>query len=247
MGRRVPRLYPLERVALNVIVAVRPLLQREGLCAMLGRFPEFEAAPAANDDDLLTAAAQTEDAVVITDDLTPVIATSPVGVIMLGEEPDLDVAKALLEKGIAHRGYLLVDELRSADELAGAIRNVAAGRSAISPRVAVELGRSHRIDGESPISTLTSRQTAVLAEVASGKSNVAIAATLGITKRAVERHIGAIYPKLGLQHDEDASPRVAASLLYLRAKLAADRAATLHEEARAVQAEARHRIDARRR
>jgi DNA-binding NarL/FixJ family response regulator len=234
-------------VALNVIVAVRPLLQREGLCAMLGRIPEFVVVSAASADELVTAVGETDGAVVITDDLAPLVATSAAGVIVLGEEPDAAVARALLETGVAYRGYLLSAELQSADELAAAIRNVAAGKSAISPHVALEVGRRHAIDDESPIATLTSRQTAVLAEVASGKSNVAIAATLGITKRAVERHIGAIYPKLGLQYDEDASPRVAASLLYLRAQLATDRAATLQDESRAVRAQARHQIDARRR
>jgi DNA-binding NarL/FixJ family response regulator len=232
-------------VALNVIVAVRALLQREGLCAMLGRFPEFDVAAAANAEELLTASAQTDGAVVITDDLASLVATSALGVIVLGEEPDSAVARALLDRGVAHRGYLLSGELRSADELAVAIRRVADGKSAISPRVAVELSRRHRLDDESPIGSLTSRQTAVLAEVATGKSNVAIAAALGITKRAVERHIGAIYPKLGLQYDEAASPRVAASLLYLRAQLATDRAAALHDESAAVRGQTRHPIDAR--
>jgi len=234
--RRVPS---AAAVALTVIVAVRPLLQREGVCAMLGRFAEFDVVAASNAGELLTGGDQADGAIVITDDLAALLATSALGVIVLGGEPDAAVARALLEKGAAYRGYLLSDELRSADELAAAIRNVAAGKSAINPRVAVELSRRHRPDDESPISTLTSRQTAVLAEVASGKSNVAIAATLGITKRAVERHIGAIYPKLGLQYDEEASPRVAASLLYLRAKLATERAAALHDESLAVLAQAR--------
>ena len=85
----------------------------------------------------------------------------------------------------------------------------------IDPEVVEALVESRRSDTASPLHRLTPREHQVLAEIASGKSNAAIAATLVISKRAVERHIGAIFAKLDLPEEREASRRVKATLLFL--------------------------------
>jgi DNA-binding NarL/FixJ family response regulator len=146
-----------------------------------------------------------------------------IGVIALGVEPDLDVARALLERGVARRGYLLYDRLREREQLAAAIREVASGGSALDDRV-VELLEQSMFEESSPISRLTARQIEVLTELARGESNAAIARTLGITKKSVEHHIREIFRRLDLLDEKEVSRRVAATLLLLRATLASDRA-----------------------
>ena len=68
---------------------------------------------------------------------------------------------------------------------------------------------------ESPIAGLTQREREILAQIARGKSNPAIAESLGLTKRAVEKHINAIFTKLQLPESEDVSRRVTAALMFL--------------------------------
>ena len=85
-----------------------------------------------------------------------------------------------------------------------------------SPAALAELtGRYQAIGGTSPLAELTAREREVLGEMAEGKSNAAIAESLVLTKRAVEKHVGAIFQKLGLEDDEVVSRRVTAVLLYL--------------------------------
>jgi DNA-binding NarL/FixJ family response regulator len=168
-----------------------------------------------------------------------------IGVIALGLEPELEVARALLAHGAARRGYLLYDRHLGRGRLLDAIRDVAAGGSAIDARVVAALVRQRQFEKSSPISALTTRQREVLAEVARGKSNRAIAQTLGITKRSAEHHIAEIFSRLDLADKDEVSRRVAATLLHLRATLATDRAAALQEDLRALSAEARHQTGRR--
>jgi len=139
-------------------------------------------------------------------------------VIMLSHYSDPEYALALLERGSARRGYLLKDGLGDPDQLVAAIKQVAAGGSVIDPQVVEQLVAQRLRDDSSPLNRLTPREHEVLAEVASGKSNAAIARSLVITKRAVERHISAIFAKLDLPDEQEASRRVTAALLYLSAQ-----------------------------
>ena len=124
-------------------------------------------------------------------------------------------ALALLEHGSAGRAYLLKERVGSVDELARAIRAVAAGGSVIDPQVVDELVRARSAQRSSGLSMLTVRETQILAEMAQGKSNSAIAAALFVTERAVEKHTNSIFAKLGLSEERDVNRRVKAVLVYL--------------------------------
>jgi DNA-binding NarL/FixJ family response regulator len=85
----------------------------------------------------------------------------------------------------------------------------------VDPKVVEVLVQSQGMNARSPLSELTPRERDVLAELAQGKSNAAIAASLVLTKRAVEKHINAIFTKLGLDNPDDISRRVKAALMFL--------------------------------
>jgi DNA-binding NarL/FixJ family response regulator len=101
------------------------------------------------------------------------------------------------------------------DELAGAIRTVAKGGSVIDPMVVDQLVKSRTQDHQSGVAALTPRELEILAEMAQGKSNSAIAATVFVTERAVEKHSNSIFAKLGLTEERDTNRRVKAVLVYL--------------------------------
>jgi DNA-binding NarL/FixJ family response regulator len=137
------------------------------------------------------------------------------GVVVLSQYVAPGYALALLEHGSAGRAYLLKERVGSVDELARAIRAVAAGGSVIDPQVVDELVRARSAQRSSGLSLLTVRETEILAEMAQGKSNSAIAATLFVTDRAVEKHTNSIFAKLGLSEERDVNRRVKAVLVYL--------------------------------
>jgi DNA-binding NarL/FixJ family response regulator len=122
---------------------------------------------------------------------------------------------ALLEHGSAGRAYLLKERVASVEELARAIRAVAQGGSMIDPMVVDELVKSRAHARSSSLDTLTPREEQILAEMAQGKSNAAIAAALSVSERAVEKHTNSIFAKLGLSEEKDVNRRVKAVLLFL--------------------------------
>ena len=138
-----------------------------------------------------------------------------VGVVVLSKFADATYALELLESGSAGRAYLLKERVSSPEDLASAIEAVVRGESVIDPKVVDVLVRARSIDARSPLGELTPRERDVLAELAQGKSNAAIARSLVLTKRAVEKHINAIFLKLGLAYAEDVSKRVKAALMLL--------------------------------
>ncbi len=137
------------------------------------------------------------------------------GVVVLSQYVAPGYALALLEHGSAGRAYLLKERVGSVDELARAIRAVAAGGSVIDPQVVDELVRARSAQRSSGLSLLTVRETQILAEMAQGKTNSAIAAALFVTERAVEKHTNSIFAKLGLSEERDVNRRVKAVLVYL--------------------------------
>jgi len=124
-------------------------------------------------------------------------------------------AMELFEHGSAARAYLLKERVGSVDELARAVRAVAAGGSVIDPLVVDELVRSRSQHRHSSLGQLTAREVEILAEMAQGKSNAAIAAALSVSERAVEKHTNSIFAKLGLTEEKDVNRRVRAVLMYL--------------------------------
>ena len=142
--------------------------------------------------------------------------TNPeVGVVILSQHDDPAYALALLESGSERRAYLLKERVRDREQLAAAVREVAGGGSVIDSKIVESLVRAGSRTGSSPLSDLTARERDVLAEIATGKSNAAIADSLVLTKRAVEKHINAIFMKLNLAQADDVSKRVKATLIFL--------------------------------
>jgi DNA-binding NarL/FixJ family response regulator len=122
---------------------------------------------------------------------------------------------ALLEFGSDGRAYLLKERVHNLKELTSAIEAVAGGGSVIDPKLVEMLVAARTRADRSPLTELTESERRVLAEVAQGKSNVAVAASLQLSKRAVEKHTHAIFMKLGLASSEDVSKRVKAALMFL--------------------------------
>lgn len=135
-------------------------------------------------------------------------------VVVLSQYDEPEYVLALLEAGSQRRAYLLKETISDADQLAGAIRTVAGGGSVIDPKV-VERLVAARARGDSPLGWLTTRESEVLAAMARGMSNAAIAVELHIGTRAVEKHINSIFAKLGLVEDDRTHRRVQAVLTFL--------------------------------
>jgi DNA-binding NarL/FixJ family response regulator len=124
----------------------------------------------------------------------------------------------LFAGGSSGRAYLLKDRVHDRQELFRAIASVAAGGSAIDPKVVEVLVDARARAEQSPLAELTSRELEVLRAIAEGNSNAAIAEELALTKHAVEKHINAIFFKLGLAslpRADNVSKRVKATLLFL--------------------------------
>ncbi len=137
------------------------------------------------------------------------------GVVVLSQFSEPAYALELLDRGSDRRAYLLKERLHNRAELTGAIRAVHEGGSMIDPKIVETLVRARAHASQSPLQELTAREREVLGEIAQGKSNTAIAESLFLTKRAVEKHINAIFLKLGLTDAHDASKRVKATLMLL--------------------------------
>ena len=140
-----------------------------------------------------------------------------IGVVVLSQYAEPEYALALLESGAAGRAYLLKDRVGDVGQLVNAIREVAGGGSVIDPAVVEVLVAARSRAARSPIDELTAREREVLQRIAEGMNNAAIAGTLSLTERAVEKHINSIFSKLGLSEEHDIHRRVKATLTYLAA------------------------------
>jgi DNA-binding NarL/FixJ family response regulator len=140
-----------------------------------------------------------------------------VGVVLLSQFADPEYTLALLEGGSERRAYLLKQHVHHSGQLVSAVRTVADGGSMIDAKVVDALIAERRRAERSPLADLTPRELETISLVARGQSNQAIADTLVLTKRAVEKHINAIFLKLNLTEAMEASVsrRVTASLMYL--------------------------------
>ncbi len=217
---------------LRVVIAEDTFLMREALVHILADADGFEVVRTTEDrDSLLEAVAETRPDAVITDIRMPptrtdegieiareLKVTNPeIGVVVLSQFADPSYVLALLEAGSERRAYLLKDRVGDAGQLIAAIETVVAGGSVVDPKVVEILVRARGFAAKSPLAELTPREHEVLAELAQGKSNAAIAQSLVLTKRAVEKHINTIFMKLELQGPDDISRRVTAALMFLAA------------------------------
>jgi DNA-binding NarL/FixJ family response regulator len=215
---------------LRVVLADDSYLVREAITHVLAAAPEVEIVATCEDGDELRAAIERENPdVVLTDIRMPpsgddegiAIArhlqeTHPeVGVVVVSQYADPRYGIALLEHGSDGRAYLLKERLHDRAQIVAALQAVAAGNSVIDSKVVEALIAARARAESSPLAELTQRELEILSEIAQGKSNNAIAEHLVLTKRAVEKHINAIFLKLGLTQSEDFSRRVKAALIYL--------------------------------
>ena len=216
-------------MSLRVVLADDAYLLREGITALLAESGEVEVVAGVGDHDALLAAVDEHGPdVVITDIRMPPTGTDEgiraaatlrhthpgLGVVVLSQYVEAQYALRLLEDGAQGRAYLLKEHVGDLPALLHAVREVAAGGSVTDPRVVDALMSARRRDG-SPLEQLTGREREVLAAIATGANNAAIARTLVITERAVEKHINAIFSKLGLTEETEIHRRVRAVLLYL--------------------------------
>jgi DNA-binding NarL/FixJ family response regulator len=219
-------------VSIRVVLGEDSLIVREGVRQLLDADPEMEVVAVAGDmDSLRDACAREAPDVLITDIRMPPTNTDEgirlaaetrdshpnLGVVVLSQYDDPGYALALLDRGSDRRAYLLKQRVHNRAELTAAIRAVAEGGSMIDPKIVEALVRARGQAARSPLNELTAREREVLSEIAQGKSNTAIAESLFLTKRAVEKHINAIFLKLGLADAEDVSKRVKAALILLAA------------------------------
>jgi DNA-binding NarL/FixJ family response regulator len=214
---------------IRVVVAEDTYLVQEGIRRLLEPEEDIEVVAACDDlPSLLEAIEQQQPHVVLTDIRMPpsgrdegiqvadrLRETSPeTGVVVLSQFAAPEYALALLEKGADGRAYLLKDRVGDGTQLAGAIREVARGGSVIDPKIVDTLVKS-KGRRESPLDELTPREREALEEMAQGKNNAAIAASLVITEQSVEKLIHSIFRKLGVAWQPDVNRRVTAVLLYL--------------------------------
>ena len=145
----------------------------------------------------------------------PRASTPTVGVLVLSQYVEPSYALRLLEEHPERVGYLLKERVFDVAILVDALRRIADGETVVDPTIVSRLvGRRRRDD---PLAELTAREREVLALVAEGLSNKAIAARLFVTERTVEAHVKQIFLKLGLRTSPDSHRRVLAVLAFLRA------------------------------
>ena len=220
-------------MALRVVVADDNYLVRQGVTGLIEAESELTVVGVAGTfDELIEVVDATTPDVVITDIRMPPTGTDEgvraaalirqrhpeTGVVVLSQYASPSYALALLEHGSDGRAYLLKDRVADADDLADAVRTVARGGSVIDPKVVEELVNARARMAASPIERLTPRERQILSEMAQGKSNAAIASTLILSERAVEKHINSIFSKLHLTEEPDVNRRVKAVLVYLAAE-----------------------------
>ncbi len=217
-------------MVLRVLVAEDNLLVREGVVKLLNACADMEVIGACSTyDELLAAVTSDEPDVVLTDIRMPPTGTDEgiraamalrtshpnVGVVVLSQYAEPAYAIALFEDGSDRRGYLLKERVSDATQIVNAIEEVARGGSVIDPIVVEALVQSRLKRSASPIDRLTPREREVLEEMAQGRNNAGIASALFLSERAVEKHINALFSKLGLSEEPDTHRRVKAVLLFL--------------------------------
>ena len=140
---------------------------------------------------------------------------STTGVVLLSQYVEPSYVRVLLDQGTEGRGYLLKEHLADLDDLLAAIKAVARGGSAIDPKVVQSLVRARALDDDARMERLSPRERQVLALIAEGRTNAAVAQQLVLSQHAVEKHINSIFSKLNLSGDQELHPRVRATLMYL--------------------------------
>jgi DNA-binding NarL/FixJ family response regulator len=220
-------------MAVRVVLAEDNYLVREGVRKLVETEDDLEVVGVCADyDSLLRTAEQEHPDVVVTDIRMPPTGTDEgiraaavlrerhpdMGVVVLSQYSEPAYALDFLDGGSKGRAYLLKERVSDIGQLASAIREVAEGGSVIDPEVVDALVAARAQPEDSPLHRLTARETEILSEMAQGKNNAAVAASLVLSERAVEKHINSIFSKLALSEEPDVHRRVKAVLLFLSAQ-----------------------------
>jgi len=218
---------PAEHPVIRVVLAEDGVLLREGLAGLLERFGLRPVGVVGDAQALAAAVAEHAPGLVITDIRMPPTFTDEglraaaelrrahpgLPVVVLSQYVQHAYAAELLDSGDGRGlGYLLKDRVADIEEFIAALRRVAAGQTVVDPQVISQLLRRRR----DPLSALSAREREVLALMAEGHSNAAIARQLVVSEAAVGKHVGNILFKLRLPQDDDTNRRVLAVLAYLR-------------------------------
>jgi DNA-binding NarL/FixJ family response regulator len=217
-------------MVIKVVVAEDSLLVREGIVRLLSAYDDVQIDGLATDLPQLLAAVDSDPPdVVLTDIRMPPSGTDEgiraaaelrdrhpdVGVVVLSQYIEPGYALSLFDGGSQGRAYLLKERLSEGSQLIDAVRAVAAGGSVVDPKVVESLVEVRSKARSSPLDHLTPRELEVLSEIAQGKNNAAVAESLVLSERAVEKHINSLFSKLGLTEEPTVHRRVKAVLLYL--------------------------------
>ena len=217
---------------LRVVFAEDNFLVREGVAALLAEVDEIELVTTVSEpQSLLKAVAEHAPDAVLTDIRMPPTHTTEgieaakriraehpgTGVVVLSQYVEDDYAFDLLQDGVAGLGYLLKERVAQIDELVRALHEVVRGGSALDPRVVERLLQRSSAEAASPLAGLTEREREVLGAMAEGRNNASIAKALFMSDRAVEKHIGSVFHKLGLAEEGEVNRRVMAVLAFLEA------------------------------
>jgi DNA-binding NarL/FixJ family response regulator len=213
---------------MRVVVADDSVLLREGLVRLLTE-AGFEVAGQAGDAEELMAAVEAErpDVAIVDIRMPPThtdeglraarelrVRYPAMGVLVLSQYVRPSYAVELLQDGAARVGYLLKDRVSDVGQLTESVRRVAEGGTVLDPSVIAQLvGRPRR--GQDPLEELTDREREVLALMAEGRSNKAVAERLFITEHTVEKHVQNIFSKLEIPATTDDHRRVLAVLTFL--------------------------------
>jgi DNA-binding NarL/FixJ family response regulator len=214
---------------MRVVVADDSVLLREGIVRLLDEAGVEVVAQAGDADDLLRKASAHRPDVAVVDIRMPPTGTDDglraaleirrslpgTGVLVLSQYVEEGYALDLVGDGADGTGYLLKDRVADVERFVDAVRRVGAGGSVLDPEVVASLLDRRRRDD--PLAELTDREREVLALMAEGRSNQAIAEQLVVTERAVEKHVTSIFNKLGLTPAPEDHRRVLAVLTFLRA------------------------------
>jgi DNA-binding NarL/FixJ family response regulator len=217
-------------MSIRIVLADDHYLVREGVRQLLETQPGLEIVATCSDlEELLAAVDAEQPDVVLTDIRMPPTGVDEgiqaalklrddhpdVGVVVLSQYAEPRYALALLESGTARRAYLLKERVDDVAQVVAAIQAVAGGGSMIDPRIVESLVAEKTRAGSSLLRDLTPRELDVLREMAEGKNNAAIAGTLFLTERSVEKVIHSIFLKLNLTWEPSVHKRVKAVVVYL--------------------------------
>lgn len=219
-------------MAVRVVFADDNFLVREGVAGLLNETAEVDLVETVGDPEALhrAVALHLPDAVLTDIRMPPTFTNEGIeaakriragfpstGVVVLSQYVEDGYAFELLSDGVEGLGYLLKERVTDVEELVRALQDVARGGSALDPKVVEGLLARKNAETGSALRGLTERELEVLAELATGRSNAATAKSLYMSERAVEKHVGSVFQKLGLVSESDTNRRVMAVLAYLEA------------------------------